>query len=255
MKKENNNSFVQDAIERLLDFTLFAASVLFLLVGIYAIVDNHLVVRSADIPEDLKKSSMADKAYPDIDDLQKKNAEIVAWLYLEDTMIDYPITQSKDNVKYLTIDYKNEYSVSGNPFVDFRNSFLNDDFTIIYGHRMNQKKMFGSLIEYNDASYFQKHRKGAITTKNGTFALEAILYTTIDINKTKVYDLVEVKNNNNQKILDELAKNAVVINGDYPREELSTEKTDDWRLLLLSTCDKDARHYRDILLLRIGEEL
>ncbi|MCR5572999.1 MAG: hypothetical protein K6F57_04495 [Candidatus Saccharibacteria bacterium] len=69
---------------------------------------------------------MADRAYPDIRELQRANDDIVAWLTLDDTLIDYPIAQSKDNAKYLTVDYKGEHSIAGNPFVDHRNDFLNE---------------------------------------------------------------------------------------------------------------------------------
>lgn len=254
-RREHLVAIIQKIIEKFFDTILLFVSILFLSVGIYAIVDNRIIINEADIPEDFKQSAMADREYPDIRELQKTNRDLVAWLTLDDTKVDYPIAQTKDNSKYLTIDYAGNHSISGTPFVDYRNTFLNDDYTIIYGHRMNQQKMFGSIVEYADASYMQKHLRGTITTTEGTMELEVIAYSVEDLSKTILYDLSNNKNNHNSSILESISKTALTINGKYSRDYLRSEKTSKWKLLLLSTCDKDSRHYRDVLLLRIGEEL
>lgn len=246
---------IQAIIEKLFDSVLLVVSILFLGVGIYAIIDNRIVVREAEIPEDFKQSAMADREYPSIAELQKTNREIVAWLTLDDTRVDYPVAQAKDNSKYLSIDYAGNYAISGTPFVDYRNSFLHDDYTVIYGHRMNQQKMFGSIVEYTDASYMQKHLRGTITTEDGTFELEVLAYSVEDISKTKLYNLSNNRNGDNEMILKSISQTATAINGKYSREDLRSAKAEKWKLLLLSTCDKDSRHYRDVLLLRIGDEV
>ena len=251
-QSEQRVIIVQKIFDRFFNTILLLVSVLFLGIGLYALIDNRLVVREADIPEDLKKTASADRAYPDINTLKKTNQEIVAWLTLDDTPIDYPITQTKDNSKYLTVDYKGKHSIAGNPFVDYRNSFLNDNYTIIYGHRMNQKKMFGSIVEYADASYLQKHRMGTMTTVSGTLKIEVLAYSVEDITKTEVYDFAKYRNGNNKELLNSIVKTASVINGAYPKERLQSDETSDWQLILLSTCDKDSRHYRDVLLLKVN---
>ncbi len=255
MKKERGVVAVQNAIEKALNIILLVISLFFLCVGVYALVDHRLVIKDAEIPDDFKQSAIADRQYPDIKKLQETNKEIVAWLTIDNTPVDYPITKFSDNVKYLAKNYKSEYSLAGNPFVDYRNDFLKDDYTVIYGHRMNQKKMFGSLIEYGDASYMQSHLTGSITTTEGTRKLEVLLYSIENIKKTKAYDLVEMRNNNNVELLKSLSKNATTVNGKYSRDDLKKAEVGQWDLLLLSTCDKDSQHYRDILLLKIGDEI
>ena len=254
-QSENKIVVVQNIIDRVFNIILLSVSILFLCVGIYALIDNHLIVKEADIPDSLKKMAMADRAYPDIQELQKTNEDIVAWLTLDDTPIDYPITQSKDNAKYLTVDYKGDHSIAGNPFVDHRNDFLNDNYTVIYGHRMNRNTMFGSLVEYVDSSYLQKHRRGTITTTKGTFELEVISYSVEDVTKTKIYDLASIRNGKNEEIIKSIIEGGSTVNGSYPAERLQSDEVNGWQLILLSTCDKDSRHYRDVLLLRVGEEL
>ena len=257
MQKQNERRIIiiQKILDYFFNFTLLFVSILFLSVGLYAVVDNRLVIKEAEIPDSFKKSAMADRVYPNINELKKTNNEIIAWLTIDDTPVDYPITQSKDNSKYLTTDYNNKHSIAGNPFVDYRNNFLKDDYTIIYGHRMNQKKMFGSIVEYADASFLQKHRTGTITTTENTFKLEVIVYSVEDITKTKIYDLANNRNDRNREILSSIINHATTINGNYTKEELQSEEVNSWQLMLLSTCDKDSRHYRDILLLRIGDQI
>jgi len=245
---------VQAIIEKFFNIILLVVALLFLIVGVYALVDNRLIVKNAEIPDYFKQSAMADREYPDIRELQKTNPDIVAWLTLDNTPIDYPITMTKDNVKYLAADYAGKHSIAGNPFVDYRNNFLHDDYTIIYGHRMNHKKMFGSLTEYATPSYLQQHQTGSITTVEETYSLEVLLYSVENVMDTKVYDLVENRNGGNDAILKDLSSSATAINGKYQREDLLTKETRDWKLLLLSTCDKDSRHYRDVLLLRVLTE-
>lgn len=252
-RPDRNIALIQCVIDRFLNVTLLIISALFLVVGVYALVDNRLVIHEAEIPDSLKKSAMADREFPDIKELKNTNEEIIAWLTLDDTLVDYPITQAKDNAKYLTVNYKNEHSIAGNPFVDYRNNLATDHYSIIYGHRMNQKKMFGSLIEYANASYMQKHLTGTLTLPSGTLGLEVIAYSVIDITNTKIYDIAEKRINSNKEILKSISSSASAINGKYTRDYLQSDQAGQWRLLLLSTCDKNSKHYRDVLLLKIGD--
>ena len=255
-QKDDRIRDLQFVLGKILDIILLIVSVFFLGIGLYAILDSQLVIRRAEIPESLKKDASRDKEYPSIEELQKVNPDIVAWLSLDDTPVDYPITKSSDNTKYLARDYKNEYSMAGNPFVDFRNDFLNDDFTVIYGHRMNQQKMFGVLVSYADNGFLKEHTTGTITTTEGTYNLEVLLYSVEKIADTKIYNLAEVRNDSNGELLNALSNNAVAINNEYSKTDLKdVNQTKDWKLLLLSTCDKNSKHYRDVLLLRIGDKV
>ena len=120
---------------------------------------------------------------------------------------------------------------------------------------MNRNKMFGSLVEYVDSSYLQRHRRGTITTAKGTFELEVISYSVEDVTKTKIYDLASIRNGKNKEIIKSIIEGGSTVNGNYPAERLQSDEVNGWQLILLSTCDKDSRHYRDVLLLRVGEEL
>ena len=101
----------------------------------------------------------------DFASLQKKNPDIIGWIYIPDTVISYPLLQTTDNEKYLHKTYDLQTSIFGSIFMDCQNQAdFSDQHTIIYGHNMRNGSMFGSLKKYYDADFFQKHRKIYIYT-------------------------------------------------------------------------------------------
>lgn len=142
----------------------------------------------------------------------------VAWLRLDGTHINYPVMQASDNVWYLSHDYYGNNVASGAVFLDFRNtSNFSDRLAIIYGHRMNGDLMFSDVAKYRDANYFAEHSTGSLELPDCTLALRVLAYREVDAD-------------------DELYRDLVLPG--Y-RE----------RLLVLSTCDRNNRAHRDILIL------
>ena len=90
--------------------------------------------------------------------LKAENPDIVAWLYSADTPINYPVVQSDDNNYYLRRLTDGSYNSNGTLFVDFRDAPDFSGFnTIIYGHRMKSKAMFGTLPGYLEQEYYEEH--------------------------------------------------------------------------------------------------
>ena len=90
--------------------------------------------------------------------------DMVAWITIDGTNIDYPVMQGTDNVKYLNTDPFGNYALSGSIFLDSRNNpeFL-DEYSLMYGHHMEYGKMFGALDEFLDELYLNQHTKGTLT--------------------------------------------------------------------------------------------
>jgi len=87
------------------------------------------------------------------------NDDIVGYLSIPGTVIEYPITQSADNDFYVEHDIYKKNNVAGWLFMDFENDPLagEDWNTIIYGHNMNRNYMFHSLRYYRDEAFYQAH--------------------------------------------------------------------------------------------------
>ena len=77
--------------------------------------------------------------------LKKINSDVVGWLKVNGTNINYPFVQSSDNKYYLTHSFNKSYNAAGWVFLDYRNNSTNNKNTIIYAHGRSDKTMFGTL--------------------------------------------------------------------------------------------------------------
>lgn len=90
--------------------------------------------------------------------LYNKNKNLIGWLKIDDTIIDYPVTQAKDNEYYLDHNMNQEYDKNGTLFMDKDCSITKPSTNyIIYGHHMKSGKMFGDLDKYKSESYYKEH--------------------------------------------------------------------------------------------------
>lgn len=89
--------------------------------------------------------------------LYEQNPEMVGWLRIDGTVIDYPVMHTPDNPeKYLHRDFKGDYSYPGVPFIDYRCK-LDSDNLVIYGHNMTDGSMFRTLTDYQQKNHWESH--------------------------------------------------------------------------------------------------
>lgn len=81
----------------------------------------------------------------DFNELKKINQDVIGWLKVNGTNINYPFVQSKDNIYYLTHSFNKSYNTAGWVFLDYRNNSTYNQNTIIYAHGRTDKTMFGAL--------------------------------------------------------------------------------------------------------------
>lgn len=116
--------------------------------------------------------------------LQAINPDIVAWIYVPGTPINYPVVQGSDNEEYLhkAFDGSTGWLASaGTIFLDASNSSdLSDQNNALYGHHMNDGSMFASLAGFEDQATFDSHRDIYVLTPQGNYRLKtfALVKTT-----------------------------------------------------------------------------
>ncbi|MEA4853251.1 MAG: class B sortase [Christensenella sp.] len=128
-------------------------------------------VSVAPEPKETPVPSATQEAVRQIDfaTLLQKNSEIVAWIEIPGTKIDYAVVQGKDNVFYLDHDALLAENVEGAIFVDAANSpGFADRNTVLYGHRMNNGDMFAGLHDFEDAAFFDQNRVLYLYLPDGT---------------------------------------------------------------------------------------
>ncbi len=115
-------------------------------------------------------------------ELWSRNNDMVGWVKIGDTQIDYPVMyKSEDWMYYMKRNFDGESQSRGTPFVDIDcDVFKPSTNIIIYGHNMRDKSMFGALHYYKDKSFWETHSDIYFDTlyKRGTYKIFAVLETT-----------------------------------------------------------------------------
>lgn len=117
--------------------------------------------------------------------LMTYNKDIVGWITVKNTEIDYPIVQGDDNSEYLTTDISGNYSRSGAIFMNYTNDEdFTDDNTVLFGHNFSGSTiMFSSLNTIKNEEWLQNEDNYIIEidTAYETLKYEIFSYYTIDI--------------------------------------------------------------------------
>lgn len=90
--------------------------------------------------------------------LYNQNKNLIGWLKIADTNIDYPVMQTADNTYYLDHNMNQESDKNGTLFLDASCDVVRPSTNlIIYGHNMRSGNMFGNLDKYKSVDYYKKH--------------------------------------------------------------------------------------------------
>ena len=105
------------------------------------------------------KQAQTKQTVIDFDALKKINPDVVSWITIPGTNIDYPLLQGKDNNQYLHKDMEGRDSAAGAIFLDHGDKAdLSSRHNIIYGHHMKNGTMFKDIVKYKDQQYFDDHQ-------------------------------------------------------------------------------------------------
>lgn len=170
--------------------------------------------------------------------LKEQNQDIIAWIYSKDTPINYPIVQAKDNTYYLRKTIEGKYNQAGTLFVDYRNNKTFEDInTIVYGHNMKNETMFGSLLNYKNQEYYEKHKEIKLLTENKKFIIEVFAGCLIS-SESEIYDYPKTSDGNKEIIEIAKKKNDIKTN-------VKVNKDD--KIITLSTCSYDFENARYVI--------
>lgn len=178
-----------------------------------------------------------DKFDIDFEELKKKNPDVVGWIKVNGTSIEYPVVQGEDNEYYLTHSFDKSYNQAGWAFMDYRNNIDSaDKNTIIYGHNRRDGSMFESLKNVLTDEWFnnKENRTVVFITEK-----EKSLYEVFSVYKVEVEDYYT---QTNMRDFEEFAKTLK----DRSIKDFNVTINKDDQILTLSTCD-DNSQYRIVL--------
>ena len=124
---------------------------------------------------------------PEYQELYEMNSDLIGWLKIEDTDINYPVMQTPDEKDfYLRRNFNKEYSTGGCLYAREQcNVFLPSDNITIYGHHMRNGSMFADLDGYNRESFWETHSEITFNTlyEHHTYQVFAVFKTSASVDK------------------------------------------------------------------------
>lgn len=181
----------------------------------------------------------------DFDSLQATNKDTIAWIYSEDTPINYPVVQSGDNSTYLHTMIDGSYNAAGSIFMDYRNNKdLADLNTIIYGHNMKNDSMFGTLDKYKTQEYYNKHPVIYLITPNNTYKVE-LLAGIITNDSDSIYHIPQDQEELKALYSEFISKSTFNANSSLGERD---------RLITFSTCSYETDEARYVVVGKISDK-
>lgn len=170
--------------------------------------------------------------------LYQENPELVGWLRIPDTEIDYPVMQSsmEEPDYYLRHDFAKNDDSNGTLFIDARNDYINRDTNIIiYGHNMKSGMMFGSLKKYLDAEYMNAHKTIEFHTlyEKNIYEVIAVGLSKVQYQDEQTFRYYNFLNADSEESFHEYLNNIIQLS--VFGEEIDVSYGDE--LLTLSTCN------------------
>ncbi len=180
---------------------------------------------------------------PTIAERYKRAAEccgdLVGWICLDGTEIDYPVVHGEDNRYYLSHALDGSFDRLGTIFLDrYCSADFSDPQSILYGHNMinMDSGMFAELKYLKDEKYFDEHRYGQLYTEKGLCRIDFFAVVIVS-----AYDELYIVPADSGEWLDRVRESSR-----YLRD---IEIPDDPRFIALSTCSYD---YKNSRLMYIG---
>lgn len=246
MKKEKSKGKILiKLLDSLVNMAILSVALVIFGYSIYVMWDFHRVYKGADShqyekyrPENSQNSSF--------EELKEKNSEIIGWITVFDTHIDYPFVQAKDNEKYVNTDIEGNYSLGGSIFLDCSNAKdFSDELSIFYGHHMAKRTMFGDIEEFRKQEYLDTHTKGNLYYGGKDHEVEFFAFLEADAYDYEIYHPA-LKKEDRDAYLQKIYQKASC--------KRQIEIRNEEHLVLLSTCNSETTNGRYILVGKVAAE-
>lgn len=216
----------------------------------YALWDNWVVLHE---PEEMRNKLIKYKP-SDVDSLEYsfqqftiKNPDVCAWITIDQTNIDYPVVQGRDNYEYLDKNVFGEASASGSIFLDYQNSRdFTDFYSILMGHHMQGGQMFADIDKFIDEKFFSENHTGTLYLPDKILNLEITAFLSADAYDNYLYRTDWTSEQSRRELISHITQ-CSIHQREYPLIE-----TD--RILALSTCASGATNARYLLICRVTGE-
>ena len=198
--------------------------------------DNNDILNEIEIDQTQVTEEKTEKMLK-LEELQKENNEVIGWLEIEGTNINYPVLQGTDNEFYMKNNYKKEKSKDGSIFLDKSYNWdIPSSNLLLYGHNNKNGIMFQDLMKYAKEDFYKEHTKIKFTTnkEDSVYEIMSVFYSRVyyksEQNVFRYYYFVNANNEQEYNYFVNNAKKVSIydtgVNANYGDQ-----------LLTLSTCE------------------
>lgn len=243
-------SFIR-IINRITDVIVKIVLFIVVVYCIYAIADNLSILYNASPDKISIYKPQVEGDVLSFDEILEINKDVVGWLTIDGTSINYPVVKGENNNEYVNKDIFGDFSLPGTPFVDCRNSKkFDDEYIIIYGHHIFPGIMFSDLDKFMDESFFENHPEGELMTKDGKiYTIEFTNLIYVDSLNYTIYNPI-LKTDTDKKIQRKKLLSEVRKNSKCNRDTENTNNT----IIALSTCSSEDTNGRIVLIGNLVEK-
>ena len=230
---------------RILNIIVGILTLILFLYGAYCLWDTYVTARGAFISDDPLeyKPIPGQEENPTLDELMAINLDVVGWLTVDDTHIDYPVVQGENDMEYINKDVYGEFALPGSIFLSCVNSRdFSDPYSLVYGHHMANGAMFGDIVEFVNKDYFDTHTTGTLYLPDETQGITLFACMQTSATDTVVYN-PKAQQEDVSGLLSYLEENAVQY------RDIGVKKSD--RIIGLSTCAEAETNGRVIVFGRL----
>ena len=123
------------------------------------LVKEDVELPTLELADDPAQEPEGRTAYEKYAEVYAQNSDLVGWISIPGTRIDYPVMQTKDNPNfYLKHAFDKSYSSYGVPYMQENCDIGISDNLVIYGHHMNNGSMFSNLCKYENEDFYREHK-------------------------------------------------------------------------------------------------
>ena len=212
--------------------------------------DTEIQQEISQVLDTIENEKQITERIEQVKELKKENEDIIGWLEIKDTNINYPILQGTDNEFYLTHNYKKEKVTGGSLFLDKDYDFsIPSSNLLIYGHRNKKGIMFEDLLKYKDEQFYKEHPTIRFTTTedDSEYEIISVFYSKVYYQDEKdVFRYYYFINAEDEEEYNEY------LNNSKKASIYDTGKTAQYgdQLLTLSTCEYSQANGRFVIVAR-----
>jgi len=180
---------------------------------------------------------------PEFRELYERNPDIVGWLKIDGTRIEYPVMQHPQDAEYyLNHDFDKKENKGGLPFLDEHSRINGSDILLIHGHHMKSGWMFKDLMKYKEESFYKEHATFQFSTlyEKEEYEIIAVILSQVYRKSDDVFKYYQIEKVRTPADFDAYVRNiqelALYDTGVTPRHGD--------KLIVLSTCEYSTENGR-----------